>query len=115
MKNKEPLAIARHSVLWLMASQAYVLAQLFGHIPYWIYALLILAVGWRSLTYSGRISYPSKAIKTLVVVATSAAIILTSQFDLESATAFLVAAGILKLLEMRYLKEIGRASCRERV
>lgn len=105
MKNKEPLAIARHSVLWLMASQAYVLAQLFGHIPYWIYALLILAVGWRSLTYSGRISYPSKAIKTLVVVATSAAIILTSQFDLESATAFLVAAGILKLLEMRYLKD----------
>ncbi len=105
MKIKEPLAIARHSVPWLLASQTYVLLQLTGHIPYWLYALLFLAITWRSLTHAGRVSYPSKAIKILVVLATSAAIILTSKFDLESATAFLVAAGILKLLEMRYLKD----------
>src|SRR5690554_7170716 len=107
MKIKEPLAIARHSVPWLLASQTYVLLQLTGHIPYWIYALLILAITWRGLTHVGRISYPSKLVKAAVVLATSAAIILTSKFDLESATAFLVAAGILK--------QIGRASCRERV
>lgn len=105
MKIKEPLAIARHSVPWLLASQTYVLLQLIGHIPYWIYALLILAIAWRGLTHAGRISYPSKLVKAAVVLATSAAIILTSKFDLESATAFLVAAGILKLLEMRYLKD----------
>src|SRR5690554_6846389 len=99
MKIKEPLAIARHSVPWLLVSQTYVLLQLIGHIPYWIYALLILAITWRGLTHAGRISYPSKLVKTAVVLATSAAIILTSKFDLESATAFLVAAGILKRSE----------------
>lgn len=105
MKDKEASAIPRQAVPWLLASQSYVLLQLVGYIPNWIYALLILALSWRGLTYSGRVSYPSKLIKTVVVLATSAAIILTSQFDLESATAFLVAAGILKLLEMRHLKD----------
>lgn len=105
MKNKEPLALARQSVPWLLASQTYVLLQLTGHIPYWLFALLVLALVWRGLTYSGRISYPNKTTKTLVVMATSSAIVLTSQFDLESATALLVAAGILKILEMRYLKD----------
>lgn len=105
MKNREPIALVRPAVPWLLASQTYVLLQLIGHIPYWLFALLILAITWRGLTHFGRLSYPSKSTKAIVVLATSVAIILTSQFDLESATAFLVAAGILKLLEMRYLKD----------
>lgn len=105
MKSRVALAIPRRAVPWLLASQSYVLLQLVGHIPYWIYALLILALSWRSLTHAGRISYPNRLTKSLVVLAASAAIILTSRFDLESATAFLVAAGVLKLLEMRHLKD----------
>lgn len=106
MTTKEPLSLPRHALPWVLLSQSYVLMQLVGHIPYWIYALFVLAVGWRSLTHMGRLSYPNSYIKAVVVVATSAAIIATSRFDLESATAFLVAAGILKLLEMRHLKDL---------
>lgn len=105
MSAREPRPLSRQSVPWLFISQLYVLLQLTGHLPYWIYALLALTITWRSLTHMGRVSYPSPLLKAGTVLVTSAAVIFTSQFDLESATAFLVAAGSLKLLEMRYLKD----------
>ena len=92
---------------WLLLAEASVLAPHAGHLPLWMWGIALFVAGWRWLTHLGRLSYPGRTVKTLAVIAASSAVIFAfgRSFSLESATAFLVAASLLKLLEMRYRRD----------
>lgn len=99
--------IPREALPWLLAAQAGSLVLHISHLPLWMWLLAAAVAGWRWLIHSGRVAYPGRRLKALAVVAASAGVILTfwRSFALESATAFLVAAALLKLLEMRYRRD----------
>lgn len=96
-------SIPRSSLVWILAAALSSLVWHVVHLPIWMWLLVAFAFGWRWLTHIGRLPYPNKIVKTMAVVAATAAVILSfgKQFSLESAAAFLVAACVLKLLEMK--------------
>ncbi|WP_430462313.1 transglutaminase TgpA family protein [Thalassolituus sp. LLYu03] len=72
-----------------------------------MWGLAAFVLGWRWLTHVGRLSYPSRSVKAVAVVLATLAVVTAfgRSLSLESATAFLLAAAMLKLLEMRYQRD----------
>lgn len=97
------LQIPRSALLWLLGSNVAALLPHSQHLPLWMWGLALFVLIWRGLTHLGRLSYPNRWAKAVAVVAASAAVIVAfdKTFTLESAAAFLIAACLLKLLEMR--------------
>lgn len=100
-------SIPRSATLWLLCAVAASLVLHVSHLPLWIWLLAALSAGWRWAVHMGRWSYPSRVLKTAIVLAAIIAIASTfkGRFSLESAGAFLVVATALKLLEMRSLRD----------
>ncbi|WP_300427181.1 DUF3488 domain-containing protein, partial [uncultured Thalassolituus sp.] len=73
-----------------------------SYLPAWLYALSLLVVGWRTLVWLGRVRFPGKIVRGTAVVLATIAIVESSgrQMSLEAAGAFLVAAALLKVLEV---------------
>ncbi|MEQ3632359.1 DUF3488 and transglutaminase-like domain-containing protein [Thalassolituus sp.] len=96
-------AIPRISLLWLLAGFGSSLLLHTEHLPIWFLIPLTICVGWRALTHAGRLPYPNKLVKTLVVMLSGAVVVISfdRQLSLEGASAFLVMAAMLKLLEMK--------------
>ena len=99
--------IPRISLIWVLLAVAGSLVLHTLHLPLWMWALVAWVFGWRWLVYRGRVAYPGKLMKTAAVVVATLAVIVSfgKQFSLESASAFLVAACSLKLLEMKTLRD----------
>ena len=99
--------IPRTAVLWLLGSQLLSLWLHATHLPLWLWAVVAFVLGWRWLTHLGRVSYPDRRIKTLAVIAASVAVFMAFErrLTLESASAFLIAASSLKLLEMKVRRD----------
>ncbi len=99
--------IPRTAVLWLLGSQLLSLWLHATHLPVWLWAVVAFVLGWRWLTHLGRVSYPDRRIKTLAVIAASVAVFMAFErrLTLESASAFLIAASSLKLLEMKVRRD----------
>ena len=73
-----------------------------SYLPGWLYVLSLLVVGWRTLVWLGRVRFPGKIVRGTAVVLATIAIVESSgrQMSLEAAGAFLVAAALLKVLEV---------------
>ena len=101
------MPIPRPAVVWLLGSQLLSLWLHTTHLPFWLWAVVAFVLGWRGLTHLGWVSYPDRRIKTLAVVAASVAVFMAFErrLTLESATAFLIAASSLKLLEMKVRRD----------
>lgn len=97
------LQIPRSALLWLLGSNLAALLPHGQHLPLWMWGLALFVLVWRGLTHLGRLSYPNRWAKAVAVFAASAAVVVAFEktFTLESAAAFLIAASLLKLLEMR--------------
>ncbi|MEK9713119.1 MAG: DUF3488 and transglutaminase-like domain-containing protein [Thalassolituus sp.] len=81
------------------------LLSLYGHTDYmawWFYSLGAFVSGWRFLVHRGFVSYPRGYVKAFAVVLASAAVYTSTgkQFSLEAGSGFLVAGGMLKVLEL---------------
>lgn len=99
--------IPRVALIWMLLAVAGSLVLHSHHLPVWMWIVVAVIFGWRWLVYQGRFSYPGKIAKAVLVAGATAAVVLSfdKQFSLESASAFLVAACILKLLEMKTLRD----------
>lgn len=99
--------IPRVALLWLLVSVWASLLMHSSYLPLWLWGLLAGVAAWRWLTHMGRLPYPNGWVKALAVTAASIGVILTfsKQFSLESAASFLVAASLLKLLEMKHRRD----------
>jgi len=104
MEDKQ---IPRQAIIWLLLAEAVAALPLVWHLPVWLWIVSGFVFAWRWLTHLGRLPYPSRSVKTLLVVVSLVLIYwqFGRSFNLESASSFLVAASLLKLLEMRYQRD----------
>lgn len=96
---------------WLMASFfAAILPHLWpvsSHTPKEFVLALAVVLVWRALMANGKLGVPSRVLKTVLVVASTALVVMSfrGQVSLDSATTFLAAASTLKLLELRTARD----------
>ena len=95
--------IPRNSLALLMIAQAAVVLPHAAHLSFWIIAVALTAGYWRWMVYLGRWSYPTRVVKTLLVVMAGVGVALNGSglFSLETFTSLLVVSFALKLVEMR--------------
>jgi protein-glutamine gamma-glutamyltransferase len=95
--------IPRNTLLLLMAAQFAVLLPHVMHQSAWIWLVCGFCFGWRWMVFRGRWRFPGRWVKVLLVIAAATGVTVdaSAAFSLETATALLILAFALKLLEMR--------------
>lgn len=91
---------------WLLLALSLSLLLHGGYLTLGFWSLAALFMLWRWLIGKGRLPYPKKRIKVVTVVI--ALLLLASQvrgFNLESAGGFLLVTSLLKLIELRTLRD----------
>jgi hypothetical protein len=93
----------RNALLWLLLSMTCVYLPLQLQLGAWTSLVFLAVVSWRWMMHLGRWPYPTKAAKVVVVVLGITAVLVSAQgrFHLESATSFILVAGLLKVLEIK--------------
>ncbi len=95
--------IPRVSLLWLLVAQLLVIIPHLEHMPPWIIALWLVCAGWRIQIYRMRAQYPATWLKSGLTVGIVGGVFLSrgSLIGLDAGVVLLIAAFILKLVEMR--------------
>ncbi len=95
--------IPRISLLWLLVAQVLVIIPHLEHLPLWIVALWLVCAGWRVQIYRMRAQYPATWLKSGLTVGIVGGVFLSrgSLIGLDAGVVLLIAAFILKLVEMR--------------
>lgn len=98
-----PQAIPRISLTWLLVAQVLVIIPHLVHLPVWIIALWLGCAGWRIQIFRMRARYPNAWAKAGLMLAAAAGVFLSrgSLVGLDAGVVLLIAAFLLKLLEMR--------------
>lgn len=96
------IAIPRQTLILLIASLLSSLLLHTQYLPIWFYVIALFVLGWRVAVYLGYVSFPGRWAKTATVVASTILVyqLNAGQITLEGSASFLVAAGLLKILEM---------------
>lgn len=93
--------LPRHALSWLLAAQLLVILPLASHLPAWLALLWLGCAAWRVQAYRMRVALPPTWLKGLLLLAVVLGLVLSSSgFNLNAASALLVSAFILKVLEM---------------
>lgn len=95
--------IPRLSLAFLMVAQAAVVIPHGAHLSWWIILVGLVCAAWRWMVFQGRWDFPSRLVKAVLVVMAFVGVLLDGKgvFSLETATALLIIAFALKLVEMR--------------
>lgn len=94
--------IPRISLIWLLVAQVLVIVPHLTHLPVWIIALWLVCAGWRIQIFRMRARYPNAWAKVVLMLVAGVGVFISrgSLIGLEAGTVLLVAAFILKLVEM---------------
>lgn len=97
------LPIPRTSLVWLLMAQALVMVPFIQHIPATITGLWLACTVWRLQIFRMRARHPGAWVKGGLLVGTAGGVYLArgSLVGLEAGAALLVAAFVLKMLEMQ--------------
>ncbi len=95
--------IPRNGLLWLLVAQVLVILPHLGHLPLWIIGLWLTCATWRVQIFRMRARYPRSWVKAAMMIGTGAGVYLSrgSLIGLDAGAVLLIAAFILKLVEMR--------------
>ncbi|UVE19296.1 DUF3488 and transglutaminase-like domain-containing protein [Pseudomonas sp. LS44] len=95
--------IPRVSLTWLLVAQALVIIPHLAHLPLWIIGLWLACAAWRVQIFRMRARYPSGLTKIAMMIGAGAGVFFSrgSLIGLDAGVVLLVAAFILKLVEMR--------------
>jgi len=95
--------IPRISLTWLLVAQVLVIVPHLGHLPPWIIGLWLACAAWRIQIFRMRAGYPNGWVKAGLLLGTAGGVFLSrgSLVGLDAGVVLLIAAFILKLLEMR--------------
>jgi transglutaminase-like putative cysteine protease len=95
--------IPRSSLIWLLVAQVLVIIPHLGHLPLWIVGLWLGCAAWRIQILRMRTGYPNAWVKGGLMLGTAVGVFVSrgSLVGLDAGVVLLVAAFILKLLEMR--------------
>ena len=101
--SRTPEAIPRISLTWLLVAQVLVILPHLIHLPLWIVFLWLGCAGWRIQVFLMRARYPNAWVKLGLLLGTGFGVFFSrgSLIGLEAGSVLLIAAFILKLLEMR--------------
>jgi hypothetical protein len=90
----------RSALLWLLAAISCVYFPLQQHLPIWTAIVFITVISWRWLMHLGRLPMLSMVGKVIVVGLGILAVVISAKgkLHLESATAFILVACLLKVL-----------------
>ncbi|MFF7708491.1 transglutaminaseTgpA domain-containing protein [Pseudomonas sp. NPDC007930] len=94
--------LPRVGLTWLLIGQALLLVPLWLQLPPWLLLLWLACSAWRIAMYRMRAGAPGRLVRTAMVLLAALAVYFSSgsSFGLESAAALLMAAFLLKLLEL---------------
>lgn len=95
--------IPRISLIWLLIAQVLVIIPHLSQLPAWIIALWLVCAGWRVQIFRMQARYPNALAKILLMLTAGFGVFFSrgSLIGLEAGSVLLVAAFILKLVEMR--------------
>jgi transglutaminase-like putative cysteine protease len=101
--------IPRSALIWILLSVAVVLVPHSARMPVWISVVAAVCIVWRVLIFRGKLSYPSRWIRILIVLFTLAVSISQMRLvgiGLDSAAALLALGFVFKLIEMKQKRDI---------
>ncbi|HCL75132.1 transglutaminase TgpA family protein [Stutzerimonas nitrititolerans] len=95
--------IPRNGLVWLLVAQVLVILPHLGHLPLWITALWLACATWRIQIFRMRARYPNGWTKAAMMIGAGFGVYFSrgSLVGLEAGVVLLIAAFILKLVEMR--------------
>lgn len=95
--------IPRISLTWLLVAQALVIVPHLGHLPLWVIGLWLGCAFWRVQIFRMRAGYPTLPVRIGLIVVAALGVFLSrgTLVGLDGGVVLLIAAFILKLLEMR--------------
>lgn len=93
----------RSALIWLLVAISGVYFPLQQHLPIWTSVVFMVVISWRWLMHLGRLPMLNVMGKVIVVCVAIAAVVISAKgkFHLESATAFILVACLLKVLEIK--------------
>jgi transglutaminase-like putative cysteine protease len=97
-----PISIPRVSLSWLLVAQVLVIIPHLAHLPLWIIALWLGCAGWRIQIFRMRARYPNAWAKAGLMLGAAVGVFVSrgSLVGLDAGVVLLIAAFILKMLEM---------------
>lgn len=101
--------IPRAALIWVLLSVLLVILPQSLHMPAWVTVVAVLCIGWRVLIFNGKLNYPGRVVRVLVVLFTlvvSISQMRTIGVGLDSAAALLSLGFVFKLIEMRNKRDI---------
>ena len=93
----------------MLGALALVVAPHLLRLPVWISGLIIACVVWRILIFSGRVGFPNKYLKVLIVFLALPLTVVEyrgSGAGLDAAVCLLILGTVFKLLEMRHRRDM---------
>lgn len=101
--------IPRSALIWVLLSVAVVLVPQSVRMPAWISVVAVICIGWRVLIFRGKLNYPGRWMRVLIVLFTlvvSISQLRSIGIGLDSAAALLALGFVFKLIEMKQKRDI---------
>ena len=101
--------IPRLTIWWMLGALTLVVAPHLLRLPGWISGLIIACVIWRILIFTGRVGFPNKYVKVLIVFIALPLTVVEyrgSGAGLDAAVCLLILGTVFKLLEMRQRRDM---------
>lgn len=105
---KEVVQVPRSSLAWLLMAQVVIFAPHIGHAPFWLWAVWAVVALWRWQIFRGAWSFPDRWVKLVLIVTcgTGLAFSYGGLFSVATMVSLLLAAFMLKLLELRHRRDL---------
>ena len=106
--------IPRLTIWWMLGALALVVVPHLLRLPIWISVLIVACVIWRILIFIGRVGFPNKFLKIIIVFLALPLTIVEyrgSGAGLDAAVSLLILGTVFKLLEMRQRRDMLIVVC----
>jgi transglutaminase-like putative cysteine protease len=101
--------IPRTGLIWVLSVMVLLILPHLSRMPIWLMILALVCLTWRWQIYRGRADYPGRIIRAGALLAVGTATVLQYGGDglsIDGTVILLISGCLLKLLEMRYRRDI---------
>ncbi len=101
--------IPRTGLIWVLSVMVLLIVPHLSRMPVWLMVLALVCLTWRWLIYLGRANYPGRVVRAVALLAVGTVVVLQyggSGLSIDGSVMLLISGCLLKLLEMRYRRDI---------
>lgn len=104
----EAAHVPRNSLAWLLMAQVVLFVPHIGHAPFWLWVVWLVVALWRWQIFRGAWSFPGRWVKLglIITCGTGLAFSYGGLFSVATMVSLLLAAFMLKLLELRHRRDL---------